>query len=263
MRNLFWILLLGNVILFAAMQSGGFGWGEQEVQAQPYLNGDMIRLIPALQSAPAKALPSSKPVSEPVTMPAPVAVLTASVPVSSPSESPSKSNPAMDVAAPVAAKPGTPVCLEWGDFSGQDLARATAALSPLQLADKLSRRQIEQDIGYWVYFPPLKNKAAVNRKLAEIKALGIREYFVVQASGHWHNAISLGVFKTREAAQGFLHDLIAKGVHTARVGERASKLKSTIFMLDRVDAATVSKLTAMQNDFPGSALNNVPCALTR
>jgi hypothetical protein len=256
MRNLFWILLLGNVILFAAMQGGGFGWGEQEVQAQPYLNADMIRLIPALQSAPARALPSSKPVSEPVTAPAPVAV-------PSPSESPSKPNPAIDVAAPAAAKPGTPVCLEWGDFSGSDLARATAALSAMQLADKLSQRQIEQDIGYWVYFPPLRNKAAVNRKIGEIKALGIREYFVVQGSGRWHNAISLGVFKTREAAQSFLHDMNAKGVHTARVGARASKLKSTIFMLHGVDTATVSKLTSMQNDFPGSKLNNVPCTLTR
>jgi hypothetical protein len=256
MRNLFWILLLGNVILFAAMQSDGFGWGEQEVQAQPALHSEMIRLLPAPQNAPAKALPSPRPASEPVTAPAPVAA-------PSPSESPSKPNPAMDVAAPAAAKPGTLVCLEWGDFSGQDLARATAALSALQLADKLSRRQIEQDIGYWVYFPPLKNKAAVNRKIAEIRALGIREYFVVQASGRWHNAISLGVFKTQEAAQGFLHGLHAKGVHTAQVGERASKLKSTIFMLDRVDAATVSKLTAMQNDFPGSTLNNVPCTLTR
>jgi hypothetical protein len=256
MRNLFWILLLGNVVLFAVMQAGGFGLGEQEVQAQPELNGDMIRLIPALQSAPAKALPSSKPVSEPVTAPAPVVV-------PSPPESHAKPDSATDAAAPAAAKPDTLACLEWGDFSGQDLARATAALSALQLADKLSQRQIEQDIGYWVYFPPLKNKAAVNRKLAEIKALGIREYFVVQASGHWHNAISLGVFKTQEAAQSFLHGLNAKGVHTAQVGERASKLISTIFMLHGVDAATVSKLTAMQNDFPGSTLNNVPCTLTR
>ncbi|HEY8887198.1 MAG TPA: SPOR domain-containing protein [Gallionella sp.] len=263
MRNLFWILLLGNVILFAVMRGDGFGWGEQEVQAQPDLHGDMIRLIPAPQSAPARALPASKPVSEPIPVHTPVAVLTSSVPVSSPSESPAKPNSPMDVAAPAAAKPGTLVCLEWGDFSGPDLARATAALSALQLADKLSRRQIEQDIGYWVYFAPLRNKAAVNRKIAELKKLGIKEYFVVPGSGHWQNAISLGVFKTKEAAQNFLHDLNAKGVHTAQVGERASKLKSTIFMLDRVDTATVSKLTAMQSDFPGSALNNVPCALTR
>jgi hypothetical protein len=167
------------------------------------------------------------------------------------------------MAAPAAAKPGTPVCLEWGDFSGPDLTRATAALSALQLADKLSQRQIERDIGYWVYIPPLRNKAAVNRKIAELKTLGVREYFVVQISGHWLNAISLGVFKTRDAAQNFLHDLNTKGVRTAQVGERASKLKATLFMLNRVDAATEVKLTAMQKDFAGSELNNVPCALTR
>jgi hypothetical protein len=259
MRNLFWILLLGNVVLFAVMQNGGFGWGEQEVQAQPELHADMIQVIPAPQNAPAKALPSHK-ASEPVPVHAPAAASSAPVPASSPAASPAKQDSAKDVAA--AAQPGAPVCLEWGDFSGPDLARATAALSAMQLADKLSQRQIEQDIGYWVYFPPLRNKTAVNRKVAEIKALGINEYFVVQA-GRWKNAISLGVFKTQEAAQSFLQGLHTKGVHTARVGERASKLKSTIFMLNGVDAATVSRLTAMQNDFPGSTLNNVPCALTR
>ncbi len=256
MRNLFWILLLGNVILFAAMRAGGFGLGEQQVQAQPELNSDMIRLIPAVQSAPARALSSSMPVAGPVTASAPVAV-------PPPPESHSKPDSAMDAAAPAPAKPGTMACLEWGDFSGTDLARATAALSALQLADKLSRREIEQDIGYWVYFPPLRNKAAVDRKIAEIKALGVHDYFVVQGPGHWHNAISLGVFKTKEAAQGFLHGLNGRGIHTALVGERASKLKSTIFMLNGVDAVTVSKLAAIQKDFPGSELKPVPCALTK
>ncbi len=259
MRNLFWILLLGNVILFTVMQRDGFGWGEQGVQAQPNLHGEMIRLIPAPQNAPAKTLPAPVAVSAPV----PVAVSPAPVPASSPSQYPSNLQLSLNMAAPAAAKPGTPVCLEWGDFSGPDLTRATAALSALQLADKLSQRQIERDIGYWVYIPPLRNKAAVNRKIAELKALGVREYFVVQISGHWLNAISLGMFKTRDAAQNFLHDLNTKGVRTARVGERASKLKATLFMLNRVDAATEVKLTAMQKDFAGSELNNVPCALTR
>lgn len=266
MRNLFWILLLGNVILFAVMQRGGLGWGEPGVQAQPDLRGEMIRLMPAPQSAPAKALPAPIPASAPVPVisaPVPVAVMPAPVPVSPPSQYPSNLQLSLNMAAPVAAKPSAPVCLEWGDFSGPDLTRATAALSALQLADKLGQRQIERDIGYWVYIPPLRNRAAVNRKIAELKALGVREYFVVQTSGHWLNAISLGVFKTPDAAQNFLHDLQAKGVHTAQAGERASKLKATLFMLNRVDAATEVKLTAMQKDFAGSELNKVPCALTR
>src|SRR5665647_3057963 len=104
MRFLFWILLLGNVILFAVIQRGGLGWGEQRVQAQPDLHGEMIRLMPALQSAPAKAIP------------APVVVPPAPVPASSPS--PTNPRPSLNMAAPEAAKPGTLNCLEWGDFSG-------------------------------------------------------------------------------------------------------------------------------------------------
>ena len=173
------------------------------------------------------------------------------------------SPPAQNMAASEGDKPGTLICLEWGEFSGSDLTRATAALSALQLANKLGQRQIERDIGYWVYIPPLKNKAAVNRKITELKAAGLREYFVVQTPGHWLNAISLGVFKTRDAAENFLHVVHAKGVRTAKVGERASKLRTTVFMLNKVDAGTEIKLKAMQKDFAGSELNHVPCGLTR
>lgn len=268
MRNLFWILLLVNVILFAVMQRGGFGWGEQAVQPQPELNGDMIRLLPATQAPPARPahaspaqapVPVAAPVSAPVPVkaPVPVVVQPAKVHASSPSAR------SANMTASEGTDSGKLVCLEWGEFSGTDLTRAAAALSGLQLADKISKRQIERDIGYWVYIPPLKSKAAVNRKIGELKKLGVKEYFVVQASGQWMNAISLGVFKTRDAAQNFLHELQTKGVHSAKVGERASKLKATIFILNRVDSGTEAKLKAMQNDFAGSELTNVPCGLTR
>lgn len=270
MRNLFWILLLANVILFAVMQRGGINWGEQVVQPQPELNGDLIRLLPPeTQSPPAKlssAIPvparaaapvPTPPVPAPVSVPATVDVPPAPVPTPSPSPL------ALNMAASEDIKPGKLICLEWGDFSGSDLTRAKAALSAVQSGDKISQRQIEREIGFWVYMPPLKNKAAVKRKIAELKALGINEYFVVQNSGHWMNAISLGVFKTRDAAENFLHVLNTKGVRTARVGERASKLKTTVFILNRVDAGTEIKVKAMQKDFPGSELNDVPCGLTR
>jgi hypothetical protein len=268
MRKLFWIFLFMNVILFALMQRSWIGWGEQGVQAQPDLNSEMIRLLPPSQSTPAKVLPAPIFMSAPAIIPvpalsAPVSVGVSPAPVQEPSKSPSKLQLALDMAASAVVKPGTLVCLEWGEFSGPDLTRATAALSALQLADKLSQRQIEREIGYWVYIPPLRNKAAVNRKVAELRALGIREYFVVQNSGSWQNAISLGIFKTRDAAQNFLHELQAKGVRTSQVGERVSKLKATIFMLNRVDAATEVKLTLLQKEFAGSEINKVPCALTR
>ncbi len=265
MRNLFWILLLGNVILFAVMLRDGLGWGEPEIQVQPSLHEEMIRLMPAPQSAPTKTLPAPSAVSAPVSTPVPVIsapVVVTPTPIRASSPSPSLSNQQLSLNK-TAAEPVEPACLEWSEFSGADLTRATTALSTLHLADKVSQRQIEHDLGYWVYIPPLKNKAAVKRKIAELKARHVRDYFVVQTSGLWLNAISLGVFKTRDAAQHYLHNMHAKGVRSARTGELATKLKASIFALNGVDAEIKLKLTALQKDFPGSELKNVSCALTR
>jgi len=291
MRTLFWILLLGNAALFAVMQRGGPGWGEQLYQVQPALHEDKIRLLDAPQSTPFKALPDAAiAAAPPAGVPAQMAV-SAPVPVVSPvpAAAPPKeaksalvvkpvppANPvpvAMPapaaIPAPAAnhasadAKRNNLICLEWGDFSGDDLKRATEVLSAMKLGDKLSQRQIEYDKGYWVYIPPLKNKAAVNRKISQLKVRGVNEYFVVWDAGPLQYAISLGVFKTQDAAQNYLKELRVKDVRTALVGERASKLKTTMFMLTKVDALAEAKLTEMKKDFPVGELKNIPCTLTR
>jgi hypothetical protein len=226
MRAIFWILLVANAVLFAVMHWGGLLVADEQAgQTQPALHEEQIRLLADLpQSAPVAALPASEP---------------------------------------VAARPDKQACLEWGEFSGADLTRATAALTALQLGDKLSQRQVEHTIGYWVYIPPLADKTALNQKIVQLKAHGIKEYFIVQEAGQWLNAISLGVFKTQEAAQKFCDELRAKGVRSAQNGERASKLKVTIFRLSGVDDAVGARLAAMQKDFAGSELKNVACTLTR
>ncbi len=255
MRKLFWILLLGNVVLFAAMQRGWMGWGDQEPQAQPALNPDKIRLLESAQNVPAKNPPAPAQLNMPASAPVQVKAAHAPAPALSPGQAGALNKPVQPRNAQA--------CMEWGEFSGPDLARAAAALSGMQSGVKLSRRQVERDIGYWVYISPLKNRASANRKVAELKALGVSEYFIVLAAGPWHNAISLGVFKTRDAAQNYLNYLRTRGVHTAKVGARVSKVKETIFNLGMVDAVTAAKLTAMQKDFPGSELKEVPCTLTR
>lgn len=248
MKALFWILLLVNILFFAVMH-----WGrslvsdEPVVQIQPPLHEEKIRLL------------STPPVAPTPPATAPIAALPASTPANIPANTPVAAAVPVAPPAPFVPSPNTLSCMEWGDFSGADLERSTAALSALQLGDKLSQRQIEHSVGYWVYIPPLKDKAAVNQKIAQLKVRGIEEYFVVQDKGPWLNAISLGIFKTPETAQHFLDSLRTKDVRSARTGERNNKFNTTLFVLNELDTATVAKLTEIQKDFPGSSLKNIPC----
>lgn len=167
-------------------------------------------------------------------------------------------------ASAVAAALVAPKCMEWGDFSGAKLKRATAALSALQLGDKLSRRQVESAVNYWVYIPPIKNRVTLDKQITLLKAHGIDDYFVVTKPSQLLNAISLGVFRTQEAAQHFLDDLQhTKDVHNAIIGEKISKINAVRFVLNGIDARVGADIINMQKDFAGSELNETPCALTR
>ena len=225
-RTIFWGLLLGNALLFAVMQWGGLLTTEPDAPAPTALHEEKIRLL----GAPSSAVVQSVPVAE-----------------------------ADSSAVASAPKTDARACMEWGEFSGADLARATEALAALRLGNRLSPREVEYNIGYWVYIPPLKDKTAVVQKIEQLKERGVAEYFVVQEAGAWFNAVSLGVFKTREAAQNFVSQLRAKDVRSAQIGERSSRLKVTVFALNGLDAATAEKLAALQKGFPDSELKQVSC----
>lgn len=160
-------------------------------------------------------------------------------------------------------KSDSSACLEWGEFSGSELDRVEKSLAGLNLSNKLGRREVEYETSYWVYMPPLKDKRAVARKVREIKKLGINEYFVVGSAEKWANAISLGVFKTHEAAENHLKYLRTKGIRTAIVGERGTKLRAVWFEFNAIDSETKAKLLQMQKEYNGSELKNTNCALTK
>jgi hypothetical protein len=188
----------------------------------------------------------------------------ASAPLSAPSATQSTAMPPAPQAtsAPLALPAPSPAvssCVEWGEFSGSDLASAGANLGKLKLGDRLSKKEVEHNTGYWVYIPPQKTRAETNQKLAQLKKLGVNNHFVVQEKGKWHNAISLGVFKSHDLAQKFLASLKTKGVRSAEVGERQAKLKLVVFALKNPDAQTLSKLAEWQKDFTDIEMKSVRC----
>ena len=144
------------------------------------------------------------------------------------------------------------VCLEWGALAAADAARAEQALEPLALGAKLSQRKQEEIAGFWVYVPPLASRQSAVQKAGEFKRLGVDDYFLVSDDSKWRNAISLGIFKTEEAAKARLAALRAKGVKSATVGTRETQPGKTFFQVRDVSAAVMAKLNELKQGFAGT-----------
>ena len=150
-------------------------------------------------------------------------------------------------------------CLEWGTLSAGDLRAAQAGLAALGLGDRLSSRDQQVVAAYWVYIPPLKSKAEAQRKIAELEKLGVKDYYAVEAPAALRNAVSLGIFKSEEAATSYLDGLQRKGVRSARVGSREHRVTQTTFVVREPDVALTAKLAELRQQFPGTELKAVDC----
>jgi len=153
------------------------------------------------------------------------------------------------------------VCVEWGPISDGDRARALASLEPLDLGKLISQKKIEVVTNYWVFIPPLANKAAADKRVAELKAQGIRDVIAMDG-GPQRFAISLGVFRTEEAAQSRLAALQAQGVTLAKVGPRAQSVQQSVLVVRDPPAPAVARLKELQADFQGSEIKIGTCEKT-
>ena len=172
---------------------------------------------------------------------------------------PKGSGKAIPPAPPRTAAALPTACLEWGVFAGPAVAKAESALTRLELPEGQIERSVADAGGYWVYMPPLKTKVEIDRKIGELKAFGVTEFFVVQDAGQWKNAISLGIFRSEEAAQGYLAKLKERGVRSALAARRENFLKQVAFHVREPNPATVAKLTELQKEFPGTEMKAGQC----
>lgn len=227
MRILLLLLLLANLGFFAYH----YFLGEADGAAAQ---------IAALQISPEKIVPVGV---EMVSSVAPAAVSAPAAP------------------AVPAAQAAPTSCAEWGPFAGSEVARADAALAALALPGGAQRRVTEVD-GYWVHMPPQKTKGEVDRKVGELKALGVAEFFVVTDAGPWRNAVSLGLFKNEDAAKAELERLRGLGVRSATVTRRERFLKQVAFVVGDPAAATLARLAELQKDFPVAEIKTGGCPVS-
>ena len=229
MRTVFLLLVAANLVLYAWFQH--YAPAESAADPEPsrrQISPGSIRLLEGKELA-AAALAAPQPAAKPAAAPA----------------------------APAGPAPAG-ACIEWGGFALAEAPKAEQALAPLALGARLAQRRSEETAGWWVFIPPQPNRAAALKKTAELKGLGIDDYFILQDEGKMRWAVSLGVFSSEEAARNRLEALRAKGVRGAQTGERDTQVAKLWFQLRGADTPQQARFRETAQGFPGTEIRDCP-----
>jgi len=227
----FWALLAVNVVWFAASQGylGNVASDEHEpARLQNQLGAEKMIVLSAQEAQETLA----------------AATVVAEAPAPAP-DAPPEPKP-----VPVAAL----VCTEVSNLREADARRLDARLAKLDLATRPVRREVAATdfSSYIVFIPPQPTKEAADRKAAELKALDVTNFFIMNADSPMKWAISLGVFKSEAAAQTQLAALVKQGVHSAKVAGRSSGTRIA-YQFRGIDAATSARIERIAATYDGQA----------
>jgi hypothetical protein len=153
---------------------------------------------------------------------------------------------------PVSApgKPDVAACTEIGTFDAAEAKRFETRVASIAPGDRLSQRTVDEPSRHIVFIPPQGNKEGADKKSGELKKLGIKDFYVIQDAGEFKWGISLGIFRTEEAARAHLTALNQKGVKSARIGPYSAAPSKVAYQLRNLDAAARAELEKIKADFP-------------
>ena len=104
-----------------------------------------------------------------------------------------------------------------------------------------------------VYIAAEDGREGAERRAAELRRLGLTDFYIMPESAPLHDAISLGLFKTEAAAKAYVGQLIPKGVRSARITERTANTNKVAFRLRDLNAADQAGFAALVSAFPNQS----------
>jgi hypothetical protein len=140
-------------------------------------------------------------------------------------------------------------CKEIGNFDAASAKRFETLIQPLALGDKVSHRDIAETANNIVYIPSQGSKEGAEKKASELRHFGVNDFYIIQDAGPFHWGISLGVFKSEEAARSLLTALNQKGVHSARLGIHNVGSTKTAYQLRNLDATAIASVDKIVSEF--------------
>ena len=150
------------------------------------------------------------------------------------------------------------VCVEWGPFSDTERTRALAELESLQLGRLVTQRKVDTDSAYWVNVGPYPSKGAADRRVGELRAQGVTDMSAVDA-GRGQYVVSLGIFRTEQAARARADALLRQGVPAARVEPRQQTSAQTMLVVRDPREPVLARLKELQPQYIGSDLRIGAC----
>jgi hypothetical protein len=234
MRAFVFLLVLANLVFFAWAQ-GDFGRGESPDAARLKRQVAPERLLIVSRGEPpgsaeidaARSPEKAEKVEASEASDSPDAA--AGGATAGPAERPQpasgkpaeKPQPATGKTATAPAAPETTRCIAWPGLSARNAEAVDAVLAGGRFTTlRRVRHRVPEAKSWWVFVPPQASRAEAEQKAAEIRRLGITDYFIVQDAGPNRHAISLGIFSSAQSAEAQLSALRAKGLRDARVDTR-------------------------------------------
>ncbi|WP_299948374.1 hypothetical protein [uncultured Microbulbifer sp.] len=92
-------------------------------------------------------------------------------------------------------------------YRGQDIVQR---LKALQIQGDLREIEMQGQMRYWVFLPPLHSRREAFNKLRELQAQGIDSYVIPK--GTLADGISFGIFSERARAELLTEELTSKGI---------------------------------------------------
>jgi hypothetical protein len=224
LKFFFWFLLLGNGLLFAFHQGHLeklFPSGREPARINNQINADKFKLNPSPAMTVSAAAPTLAVAPQPES-----------------------------VVAEAVQRKNLPACTEIGNFTSAEARRFEARLADSPISGKLSRRAVQEISSHMILIPPQDGKDGADRKVGELRKLGVTDFYIIQDNTDQRWGISLGIFKTEEAARVRVATLNQQGVQSARLIEHKIPLNRVAFQLRDLDGAAQDAIVRVKSEFP-------------
>lgn len=250
MKWLFLLLFVANLAFF--------GFTKLEVAPPPIdfksreINADKLTLIPV---EPPKPAPLPAPALPPDAIPA--AVDAAPADAKPEAKADAKADAKRDDKTDAKPAKVEQACFAWHGILSDDLPNVRKKVAGLKLGGDTHLQSADGDakVRYWVFIPPRPSTSDAQKKADELKGLGVGDYYVVNDGSKWQNAISLGLFSSKEAAERRLTAIRDQGVRTAQMQERSEGNVGVTLLVKNVPKSAKGALEKAATSFRGSSVS--------